>query len=251
MSTTSTATLSALAQTIARELVQAHRTGVAWNPGSFDTALSTDDGYRIQDLVAAELGWFASGQAAAWKAGGKAPNMSGSPLPVVLPSGSSWSSAGTQGLAMEAEVAVRLARTPTGPQDVLDCIGGLCVSIELVGTRLQGGMEAPGPWKFADQQVHAVLVTGPEIPFSPRDWAAQSFEVQINGTSAGKGTGTAANGDPLSTLPWLFDHAIRRGLPLRAGDLITTGAWAVIPVKAGDRIRTTFDGIGEAEVTCS
>ena len=42
-------------------------------------------------------------------------------------------------------------------------------------------------------------------------------------------------------------HNCREGL--RAGDLITTGAWALMPVPAGARICVAFDGIGAAEVT--
>jgi 2-keto-4-pentenoate hydratase len=247
--TPASASLSPLAQTIAREIVQAHRTGVVWQPEAFDAALTVDEAYRIQAAVARELGWFLDGRAA-WKVGGIAPNISGSPLPVVLPSGAVWPAANAHGLTMEAEIAVRLTRTPTSADEVLDCIGEVCASIELVSTRLADGLNAPTAWKIADQQVHAVLVAGAAEPFAQIDWTAQSLTVDINGDRAAQGTGTAANGNPLSTLPWLFAQAQRAGLPLKAGDLITTGAWAVIPIATGDHIRVVFDGLAPVEVTC-
>lgn len=248
--TEDTASLSPLAQTIAREIAQAHRTGVAWQPTGFDAALTVDEAYRIQRAVAKEMGWFADGHAA-WKVGGIAPDMSASPLPVVLPSGAVWPAARAHGLTMEAEIAVRLARTPAHADEVLGCIGEVCASIELVSTRLADGLSAPTAWKIADQQVHAVLVAGQARPFAPIDWAAQSFTVEINGERVRQAAGTAVNGDPLSTLPWLFAQAERAGLPLHAGDLITTGAWAVIPVAAGDHVRVVFDGLAPVEITCA
>lgn len=242
--------MSPLAQSIASSLVQARRSGVAWQPAAFDAALSLDDAYRIQDGIAAELGWFASGRPSAWKGGGQA-QMNAAPLPVVLASGAHWSSVGSHDLAMEAEVALRLARTPSGPDDIVACIGSLCVTIELVGTRMVGGMKAPLPWKLADQQVHGVLVAGAEIPYSPRDWAEQACVVKINGRVRAESKGSHPSGNALHPLPWLVDHARSRKLDLRAGDLITTGAWAVIPIEPGDSIDVEFAGIGAASVSTS
>jgi len=248
---TDTTPLSPLAQTIARELVQAHRTGVAWQPASFDAALTADEAYRIQGAVAREMGWFKDGRAA-WKVGGIAPNMSGSPLPVVLPSGATWPAAHAHGLTMEAEIAVRLARTPTRADEVLACIGEVCATIELVSTRLVDGLAAPTPWKLADQQIHGVVIAGVAKPFVPRsDWASQAFTVDINGKRVKEDAGTVGNGDPLSTLPWLFEHAKSIGLPLQAGDLITTGAWAIIRIAPGDHVHVKFDGLAPVEVTCA
>ena len=248
---TDTTPLSPLAQTIAREIVQAHRTGVAWQPATFDTALTAEEAYRIQGAVAREMGWFKDGRAA-WKVGGIAPNRSGSPLPVVLPSGAQWPAAKAHGLTMEAEIAVRLARTPSSAEDVLASIGEVCATIELVSTRLVDGLTAPTPWKLADQQIHGTVIAGESKPFVPRsDWAKQAFTVDINGKRVKEDAGTVGNGDPLSTLPWLFGHAKSIGLPLQAGDLITTGAWAIIRIAPGDHVLVKFDGLAPVEVTCT
>lgn len=229
---------------IANALVKARRHGNSWlPPGGFDAALGLSDAYRIQDAVAAAMGWFPSGRPSAWKAGGK-PAMSAAPLPRVLASGAPWDHAVGHDLVAEAEIAVRLGRTPTSAADAANCVATLCVSLEIVGTRLAGGLTAPAAWKLADQGVHGVLVVGPERPWAPRDWATQDCSLRINDEPALLATGTHPNGDVLAPLAWLYAHAAERGLPLQAGDLITTGAWLVAPVRHGDRITVAFEGVG-------
>ncbi|MDO9436682.1 2-keto-4-pentenoate hydratase [Hydrogenophaga sp.] len=226
-------------------LVDAHRSGVAWAPPAFDAALTLDEAYRVQDAVAQHLGWFSSSGASAWKAGGKA-QMTAAGLPVVLPTGSSWSAAGCHELALEAELAFRLGRTPTGREDVLACIATVCVSIEMVGTRMKDGFAAPMAWRLADNGLHGVLVTGHEVPFVQRPWAEQSASVKVNGAVRADVRGSHPNGDPLAPLPWLVEHLHSRGGQLRAGDLVTTGAWSVLRVNPGDSVEVSFDGVGKA-----
>ncbi len=244
---------SALFDTLVSALVQARRSGTSWQPAGFDDALgalSVEDAYRVQQAVAAQLGWFAGGEVPGWKAGGKGV-MTAAPLPLVLASGATWQPGATRELLAEAEVAFRLGRTPTSAQDVLDCISSICVSIEVVGTRIVGGLSAPGPWKTADQQVHGVLVAGAEQPYSarsPRDWATQSSVLQVNGKAQAEGKGSHPNGDGTAPLPWLFTHAQAQGLPLRAGTLITTGSWALCKIAPGDHVTASFPGIGETTV---
>jgi 2-keto-4-pentenoate hydratase len=233
---------------ITHALVQARRHGDPWlPPGGFDAALGMSDAYRIQDAVAKALGWFPSGRPAAWKAGGK-PAMSAAPMPRVVASGAPWDHAVGHDLVAEAEIAVRLGRTPTHAADAADCVATLCVSLEIVGTRLAGGLSAPAAWKLADQGVHGLLVVGAERDWTPRDWAAQSCSLQINDQPVLRATGTHPNGDVLAPLTWLCTHARERGLPLQAGDLVTTGAWLVAPIRWGDRITVAFDNLGTASL---
>ena len=247
MPTPTSTTHSPLFNTIARELVQAHRCGLAWQPEAFDASLSTAEAYGIQEAVAAELGWFASG-VPGWKAGGKG-QMTAAPLPVVLASGSTWNPGATGELIAEAEVAFRLGRTPASAEDVLACISTMCVTIEIVGTRMVRGLAAPAAWKTADQQMHAVLVAGVEIPFAARDWAEQGYTLSVNGNIRAQAQGTHPNGDALHPLTWLFAHARARGRDLQAGTIVTTGAWAIEKIAAGDLVEVAFPGIGSASVT--
>ena len=238
----------ALIESIVQGLVQARRYRQPWAPPVFDAALSLEDGYAVQAGVAAAMGWFPSGRATAWKAGGKA-QMTAAPLPLVLPSGAHWSPDGGGDLVMEAEVAFRLGQTPTSAGGVAGCIASMCVTIEMVSTRLAGGLQAPPAWKLADQQLHGVLVTGDDVPFAPRDWAAQRCSIVVDGERLADATGSHPNGDALAPLPWLYDFAQRNGVPLRAGDLVTTGAWLVRPVHPGVQVEAHFPGIGTATLS--
>jgi 2-keto-4-pentenoate hydratase len=241
---------SPLFDTLVQSLVQARRSNTPWQPPAFEDTLSVEDAYRIQQAVAAQMGWFAEGKVPAWKAGGKGV-MTAAPLPVLLPSGATWQPGATRELIAEAELAFRLARTPTSAQDVLDCIGSVCVSIEVVGTRMVGGLGAPGAWKTADQQVHGVLVAGTEHPYrarTPQEWAQQACVLEVNGAVQAEGTGTHPNGNPPAPLPWLIAHAAAQGLPLQAGTLVTTGAWALCKIAPGDRVTARFPGVGETSV---
>ena len=59
----------------------------------------------------------------------------------------------------------------------------MAVSIELVDSRWQQGVQAPALLKLADLSSHGALVLGEWIPFAARDWAAQRATVRIAGGS--------------------------------------------------------------------
>ena len=241
-------TLSPLASRIAQALVEARRNGTPWQPEPpADDTLSTDEAYAIQRAVAKDMGWFAQGKVPAWKAGGKGV-MTAAPLPMVLPSGASWQPGATGELIAEAEVALRLGRTPTSAATVIDCVSTMCTTIEVVGTRIVRGLGAPGNWKTADQQVHGVLVAGTEQPFALQDWSQLVASVHVNGQEAVSTTGGHPNNDPTAPLAWLFDHARAQGLPLQAGDLITTGACALWKIAPGDTVEAVLAGLGKTTV---
>lgn len=245
-------TLSARQQAIVSGLLEARRSDQPWQPEACDASLGLDDAYAIQAGVAQALGWFPEGPRA-WKVGGTS-LVTAAPLPEVLSSPAHWPAAAQPEWLIEAELAFRLARTPAGPSDLLACLGTVCVSIELIGTRLAGGLQAPTAWKIADQSVHAGLVIGPERPYAevagygPTDWAGLACRIEVNGQIRLQGQGGHPSGDPLATLPWLLDHAAAHGAGLRAGDLVTTGAWLVTTVRAGDRVEVSFDGLGQAQL---
>jgi len=245
-------TSSAHRQTIVQGLVSARRSRQAWSHGSGTPELGVDDAYAIQSGVASALGWFPDGPKA-WKVGGH-PLITAAPLPDVLVSPARWNCSSPDGVLIEAELAFRLADTPARPEDVLACIGAVCVSIELIGTRLSDGLSAPAHWKLADQGVHAGLVAGSETPyavcahFSDADWRQQRCSVVVNGRLELQGQGTHPSVNPLAALPWLVAHAAQHTGGLRAGDLITTGAWATLTVVPGDVVEVVFDGLGSAKL---
>lgn len=237
---------------IVQALVEARRSGEPWKPGQFDESLGLEDAYAIQADVAQALGLF-EGRPTAWKVGGL-PVPNAAPLPNLLTDPAVWPMAGPEGVIIEAELAFRLTRTPVSAQDVLGCLGSVCVAIEIIGTRLVGGLAAPLAWKLLDQGVNAALVIGAERPFTTDrlsdslDWSRQRCQMQVNAQVVAQATGSHPTGDPLSALPWLFEHAARHTGGLRAGDWVTTGAWLVQKVHAGDTVDVEFEGFGTARL---
>lgn len=244
--------LTTALQDIAQSLVAARRSGQPCDIAKAHPELGLDEAYAVQAEVARQMGWFTHGPRA-WKVGGS-PVITAAPLPQVLSSPANGSLGGQHDVLIEAELAFRLGQTPEQPEDVLACLGTVCVSIELIGTRLLDGLSAPAHWKLADQGVHAGLVIGSELPFAAfahftdEHWRQQACQVTVNGQLVQQVRGSHPCVNPLSTLPWLVSHAVDQGLPLQAGDLITTGAWAMLRVRAGDRVEVGFEGFGAAQL---
>jgi 2-keto-4-pentenoate hydratase len=241
-------------QAIVQGLVSARQSGQPW-VASFQPELSADDAYAIQAGVASKLGWF-PGRPQAWKVGGTT-QISAAPLPQVLNSPATWDLPGQSEVLVEAELAFRLGRTPDQPGDVLACLDSVCVSIEVIGTRLAGGLDAPPHWKLADQGVHAGLIMGAEAPyaacaeFTLEDWRQQACQVSVNGQVVKQARGSHPSVSPLTTLPWLVSHAAAHTGGLRAGDLITTGAWVVATAHPGDHVEVSFEGFGAVSLQLS
>ena len=63
------------------------------------------------------------------------------------------------------------------------------------------------------------------------------------------GTGRDCLGSPLAALRWLAETAVRHHKPLRAGQVVLSGALGpMVPVAAGDDFRAEIDGLGSVSV---
>ena len=73
--------------------------------------------------------------------------------------------------------------------------------------------------------------------------------LEKNGVLACTGAGAAALGSPVSCVAWLANELGRRGVVLRAGEIILSGSLgAMVPVAAGDHFNLSIGGIGSASV---
>ena len=237
-------------------LVAAHRSRKPAAIG--DLPLKTEkDAYRVQDAVFAEL-WPGT-RPAAWKAGGPSDKTEPTAAPIapdkLLRSPASIAAASMNMVGVEAELAFRLSKDlpPRGraysERRVAAAVGEVLVAIELCDTRLANWKESSGVWKLADFQNNGGLVAGS----GTRDWQKIDFlkqEVEFRiGARVVKAKGAHSFGNPFRLMPWIANHCTTRGIGLRAGDIVTTGAWTGLEIaKAGDEVTARFPGIGEATV---
>ncbi|MGH9651412.1 MAG: 2-keto-4-pentenoate hydratase, partial [Terriglobales bacterium] len=218
------------------------------------------DAYRIQDAVFSEL--WPGVKAAAWKAGGPSDKVEPSASPIapekLLRSPASVAASSMNMVGVEAEIAFRLAidlpprERPYSERRTAAAIGEVLVVIELCDTRLAGWKESSGLWKLADFQNNGGLVAGS----GRKDWQKIDFlkqEVEFTiGAKLVKMRGGHSFGNPFRLMPWIANHCSKRGVGLRAGDIVTTGSWTGLEIaKAGDAVTAKFPGIGEAKLRIS
>lgn len=154
----------------------------------------------------------------------------------------------------EAEVALVLARDLDNPetdiQDVLRAAAYVVPAIEIVDSRI-------ADWKItfadtvADNGSSAFYVLG-ETPrlLAGLDLVTCGMILQVNGEVVSLGAGAACLGHPLRSAAWLARTLARMGDPLRAGEVLLTGALGpMAPIKIGDSVRATIGGLGSAGFT--
>jgi 2-keto-4-pentenoate hydratase len=75
------------------------------------------------------------------------------------------------------------------------------------------------------------------------------MSMTLDGHVVSQGTGRACLGDPLLALAWLARTARELGDPLRAGQVVLSGALGpMVAVAAGSRVRTEIPGLGAVTV---
>jgi len=153
--------------------------------------------------------------------------------------------------AVEAEfVAVIGADAPDGQTEFSDVeaaalIGAVRIGVETAGSPLPA-INDLGPTVVAsDFGNNAGLILGGEIA----DWTDRLYDIGIeafvDGELVGRGGASSLPGGPVASVRFAAEHCARRGRPLKAGQLISTGAITGIhEVTAGQAARMVFAGVG-------
>jgi 2-keto-4-pentenoate hydratase len=156
---------------------------------------------------------------------------------------------------IEAEVAFVLGgdlslAAPTDA-DVVAATESVTAALEIVDSRIAG-------WDItlldtvADNASAGMYVLGPAPrPLDPGlDLASCAMTMRRNGTAVSAGIGSACLGSPVRAVAWLAATAYALGAPLRAGDVVLSGALGpMVEVHAGDQFEAEVDELGTVSVT--
>lgn len=149
----------------------------------------------------------------------------------------------------EAEVAFVLgAGLDSGPLDlgtVRAAVAYASAAIEIVDSRVDG-------WDIritdtvADNASSGLYLLGTRrVPLRELEPAGVSMRMFAGGELVSKGTGADCLGDPLNALLWLARTAREFGEPLRAGQVVLSGALGpMVPAHPGATIRAELSGLG-------
>ncbi|MFW2332296.1 2-keto-4-pentenoate hydratase [Ilumatobacter sp.] len=129
-------------------------------------------------------------------------------------------------------------------------IDAVIPAIEIVDYRYESWTVGALP-VAADNAIHGWWVRGdPVTEWRHLDLGAASVEVRRNDEVVTSGSGSAVLGHPLTVMVWLADELARRGRPLVAGDVVTTGVTTdVFEAAAGDHVEAVFEGVGAVEIS--
>jgi 2-keto-4-pentenoate hydratase len=149
----------------------------------------------------------------------------------------------------EAEVALviehDLDRAPHGFAELIRAIAFALPAIEIVDSRIAG-------WDIqlldtvADNASCGLYVLGGKpVPLSAIDLRTVAMTMRVNDVEVSSGNGAACLGHPLHAARWLADTLCARGIPLRAGDVVMTGALGPMrPIAPGDSVVAEMGALG-------
>ncbi|MEU5549022.1 fumarylacetoacetate hydrolase family protein [Micromonospora sp. NPDC047793] len=245
----------------ARELVEARESGKPCPPlrGRLLPEGDVEAAYRVQQIQVHE--WLASGQR---RVGAKVgltsravqeafgvyePDFGVLTDVMAVPDGAEIALDRLLQPRVEAEIAFVLgadlpdARITT--VDVLRAVDHLLPAIEVVDSRV-AGWDISIVDTVADNASSGLFVLGT----SPRrvgdvDLRLAGMVLEHAGEPVSVGAGAACLGNPLHALAWLAGTLARAGDPLRAGDVVLSGALGpMVPVTAGATYEARISGLG-------
>ena len=160
----------------------------------------------------------------------------------------------TQQPKVEAEIALVLARDlPHERHTIADLLGAVAYvlpAIEIVGSRIAN-------WDIrlidtvADNASSGLFVLGNRpVKLDAFDVVQCGMVMERRGEQVSVGVGAACLGNPLYAAVWLADTMTRVGAPLRAGDVVLTGALGpMAAVSAGDVFTAHIEGLGSVSAS--
>jgi 2-keto-4-pentenoate hydratase len=148
---------------------------------------------------------------------------------------------------IEAEVAFILSRDilANDVNSVIDAVGWVVPALEIVDSRIED-------WDIsildtvADNASCGRFVLGnARRPLEDVDTVAVTMSMRRNGEVVSTGEGSDCLGDPLNALRWVARTALDLGRPLRAGEVVLSGALGpMVSFDKGDVVEASIVGLG-------
>jgi 2-keto-4-pentenoate hydratase len=150
---------------------------------------------------------------------------------------------------VEAEVAFVIDRDLTTPgitlADVISAVAYALPAVEIVGSRIAN-------WNIklldtiADNASSGLFVLGTQPrKLDALDLRLCGMAMERRGEPVSFGAGAACLGNPLNAALWLARTMVEVGSPLKAGDIIMSGALGpMVGVAPGDVLETRINGLG-------
>lgn len=154
---------------------------------------------------------------------------------------------------VEAEIAFCLGQdidtVSDNPADLIPAVAYALPALEIVDSRI-ADWDIQMVDTIADNASSGLFVLADQrIDIRDIDLATCTMRLTRNEATASEGSGAACLGNPLHALNWLAALRIRRGDPLKAGDIILSGALGpMVTAMPGDRFAADIAGIGRVSV---
>lgn len=155
---------------------------------------------------------------------------------------------------VEAEVALVLGadlphRDPT-VADLLLATAFALPALEIVDSRIAGWDITVVDTVADNASCGLYVLGGTPVPLERVDLRAVTMTLTKNGETVSTGSGADCLGSPLTAALWLASTLAGLGDPLRAGDLVLTGALGPMAVAApGDEFTADIAGLGTVATT--
>lgn len=171
----------------------------------------------------------------------------------VVENGATVSLAGNAMRVAELEFAFRFGtdlmprNEPYTVDEVMAAVTSLHPAIELPDARFTDFTAVGAAQLIADNACAHLFLPGPAVTADWRDIDLASYPVLgvKNDSERFEGIGANVLGDPRVALTWLVNELSGLGIPLREGEMVTTGTCATpIAITEGDMIEADFGAFG-------
>jgi 2-keto-4-pentenoate hydratase len=173
---------------------------------------------------------------------------------MVVPAGGTVAAGTLLQPKVEAEIAFLLAADLDGGlEDVAEvraAVAGAMAAIEIVDSRIADWDISYADTVADNASSGLYVVSDLVVPLSDLEPVDVVMSMTVNGATASEGQGAACLGDPLLALLWLARTVRDLGDPLRAGEVVLSGALGPMSVvRPGDVVEADISGLGTISVT--